>query len=150
MEEWKKDILILIAEDDDDQYELTSSALGDLRAANCLRRVVDGEELLDYLLRRGDYKNPSLSPRPNLILLDLNMPRKDGREALKEIKAHPELRQIPITVLTVSQDERDISKMYSLGANSYIIKPLRYSQFQESMKALEVYWFKIAQIPRII
>jgi CheY-like chemotaxis protein len=138
---------VLIAEDDDDQYELTSSALSAFRTANRLRRVVDGEELLEYLTRKGEYKDHRLYPTPSVILLDLNMPRKDGREALKEIKADPNLRRIPVIVLTVSSDEQDIIHMYELGANSFLTKPVRYDKLVECLKDLENFWFKSAKIP---
>ena len=144
----KKPPLILIAEDDDDQYELTSSALSEYRSANLLRRVVDGEDLMNYLLRHGDYKNEALYPKPSFILLDLNMPKKDGRQALKEIKSNAELRSIPVTVLTVSRDEKDIDRMYALGANSYITKPIGFTELEQAMKSLEAYWFQTAQIPK--
>jgi CheY-like chemotaxis protein len=139
--------IILIAEDDDDQYELTSSALGDFRTQNRLRRVVDGEELMDYLLGRGEFTNRRLYPKPSCILLDLNMPKKDGREALKEIKAHPALRRIPVTVFTVSKDDQVIARMYDLGANSYIAKPLGYERLLHTMGLLEKYWFETVEIP---
>ncbi len=149
MEELKKTGIILIAEDDDDQYELTSSALSDFRTQNRLRRVVDGEQLMGYLLGRGEYADQLLYPRPNLILLDLNMPRKDGRQALKEIKSHSRLRRIPVTVLTVSRDEQDVAMMYDLGANSYITKPLSYERLAEALKLQVQYWFDTARLPTI-
>src|SRR5690348_1101348 len=137
MEDQRKSGIILIAEDDDDQYELTSSALSVFRTQNRLRRVVDGEQLMDYLHGRGEYSNAALYPKPNCILLDLNMPRKDGRQALKEIKSHSKLCRIPVTVLTVSRDERDINLMYDLGANAYITKPLSYNQLVEALQIQE-------------
>ena len=150
MEDEKKTGIILIAEDDDDQYELTSSALSDFRIQNKLRRVVDGEQLMDYLLARGEYNNPLLYPKPNCILLDLNMPKKDGRQALKEIKSHPKLRRIPVTVLTVSRDEHDINMMYDLGANAYITKPLSYDRLVEVLQLQSRYWFDATRLPQII
>ena len=148
MKDWKDNLIILIAEDDDDQYEFTSSALSDFRTTNRLRRVVDGEELMDYLLRKGEYNNTSLYPMPGVILLDLNMPKKDGRQALKELRSHVHLRTIPVIVLTISRDEHDINQMYQLGANSFITKPVSFPKLQESMKAVENYWFGISQLPR--
>ena len=145
----KKGVIILIAEDDDDQYELTSSALSEYRLSNQLRRVVDGEELMNYLLRREEYHNEQLYPWPGLILLDLNMPKKDGRETLKEIKSHPQLRTIPVVVLTVSKDEEDVRRMYDLGANSFITKPLTFTKLVEAMKALERFWLEIVELPRL-
>src|SRR5689334_12713850 len=112
--------VILMADDDQEDRMLTRDALAESRLLNDLRFVGDGEELLDYLLRRGAYTNPESSPRPGLILLDLNMPKKDGREALKEIKEHDQLRQIPIVVLTTSKAEEDIYRTYQLGVSSYI------------------------------
>lgn len=150
MENLRKTGIILVAEDDDDQYELTSSALSDFRTENRLRRVVDGEQLMDYLFHRGEYTNPLLYPRPNLILLDLNMPKKDGRQALREIKSHARLRRIPVTVLTVSRDDQDIALMYDLGANSYITKPLSYERLVEALSLQAQYWFDIAKLPKIV
>src|ERR687893_1855302 len=117
-------ITILMADDDADDRMMTQEAFAESRIANDLRFVVDGEELMDYLKRRGRYADPALSPRPGLILLDLNMPRKDGREALREIKADPSLRQIPVVVLTTSKAEEDIYGTYDLGVNSFITKPV--------------------------
>lgn len=150
MENLRKTGVILVAEDDDDQYELTSSALSDFRTENRLRRVTDGEQLMDYLFNRGEYANLLLYPRPNVILLDLNMPKKDGRQALREIKSHARLRRIPVTVLTVSRDDQDIALMYDLGANSYITKPLSYERLVESLTLQMQYWFDVAKLPKIV
>ena len=122
-----KPITILVADDDPDDRLLAKHALEKSRLANDLRFVEDGEELVDYLYRRGKFADPRTSPRPGLILLDLNMPRKDGREALKEIKSDPKLRDIPVVVLTTSKADEDIARIYSLGGNSYITKPDRKS-----------------------
>src|SRR5574340_1676975 len=119
----RKPIDILLAEDDEDDYLLIAEALEESRLANKVHWVKDGEELLDYLYRRGNYAKPEESPIPGIILLDLNMPRKDGREALKEIKSDPGLRKIPIIVLTTSKAEEDILRSYDLGVNSFIRKP---------------------------
>src|SRR6476661_3523373 len=116
----KRPITILMADDDADDRQMTKEAFVESRLANDLRFVEDGVELLDYLNRRGKYAPPAEAPRPGLILLDLNMPKKDGREALKEIKADPELRRIPVVVLTTSKAEEDIVRTYDLGANSFI------------------------------
>lgn len=102
---------------------------------------------MDYLYRRGTYTNESNSPRPGMILLDLNMPKKDGREALKEIKADPNLRQIPVIVLTTSKAEEDIYRSYDLGANSFITKPVTFASLVEVMKTIEKYWFEIVELP---
>lgn len=140
-------ITILMADDDADDRMLAKDALEECRLANDLRFVEDGEELMDYLYHRGSFADPADSPRPGLILLDLNMPRKDGREALKEIRADPELRPIPVVVLTTSQAEEDILRSYDLGANSYVTKPVTFQSLVEIMKALGRYWFNIVALP---
>jgi CheY-like chemotaxis protein len=142
-----KSILILMADDDPDDRMLTQEALEESRLANELRFVRDGEELMDYLLRRGAYADPDSSPRPGLILLDLNMPRLDGREALREIKSNPALRQIPVLVMSTSQAEEDIYRTYDLGANSFITKPVTFQGLVEIMKSLGQYWFEIVDLP---
>jgi CheY-like chemotaxis protein len=114
---------------------------------NELRFVVDGEDLMDYLHHRGKYQDPASSPRPGIILLDLNMPKKDGREALKEIKSDPELRRIPVVVLTTSDAEEDIIRSYDMGVNSFIKKPVTFDGMVEIMKALGDYWFQIVELP---
>ena len=141
-------VTILMADDDHEDRMLASDALKESKLLNDLRFVCDGEELLDYLLRRGKYEDPATSPRPGLILLDLNMPRKDGREALKEIKEIEALRQIPIVVLTTSKADEDIQKTYHLGVSSYISKPVSFSGLVEVMKALGNYWFQVVELPR--
>jgi len=140
-------IVILMADDDDDDYVLTKKALGESRLLNKLMRVRDGEELLDYLHRRGGYTEAN-APRPGVILLDLNMPRKDGREALKEIKGDEGLRNIPIVVFTTSKAEEDIFKTYQLGVNSFITKPVTFDNLTKVMRALGNYWFEIVELPR--
>lgn len=140
-------IVILMADDDEEDLMLAQSALTACRLANNLHCVRNGEELLDYLYRRGQYTEPESSPRPGLILLDLNMPRKDGREALRDIKADAELRQIPIVILTTSQAEEDIYRTYDLGANSYITKPVTFNSLVEVMQGLGRYWFEIVDLP---
>jgi len=142
-----KIISILMAEDDEDDRQMAKEALQESRLANHLRFVFDGEELMDYLYHRGRYADPASSPRPGLILLDLNMPRKDGREALREIKSDPELRRIPVVVLTTSDAEEDIIRSYDLGVNSFIKKPVTFSGMVEIMKALGNYWFQIVELP---
>lgn len=142
-----KAITILMADDDEDDRMLAQEALDECRLANDLHFVEDGEELLDYLYHRGKFNPPERSPRPGLILLDLNMPRKDGREALQEIKADSELRQIPVVVLTTSKAEEDIYRTYDLGANSYITKPVTFESLVEVMKILGRYWFEIVELP---
>jgi len=143
----RRSITILLADDDADDRMMASDALEESRLANDLRCVEDGEELMDYLHRRGKYALPNNAPRPGLILLDLNMPRKDGREALKEIKAEPELRSIPVIVLTTSKAEEDIYRTYDLGVNSFITKPVNFESLVAVMKALGKYWFEIVELP---
>jgi CheY-like chemotaxis protein len=142
-----KSIVILMADDDADDRLLAKDALSECRLANDLRFVENGEELLDYLKRRGKYSQLADSPRPGLILLDLNMPRKDGREALREIKADPELRRIPVVVLTTSKADTDIGCIYELGANSFIAKPVSFDSLVEVMKVIGRYWFEIVELP---
>jgi len=139
-------ITILLADDDEEDRMLTSDALNESRVVNDLRFVEDGEDLLDYLYRRGKYDADS-APRPGLILLDLNMPRKDGREALREIKADPDLRRIPIVVLTTSKAEEDIYRTYDLGANSFITKPVSFDGLVNVMRDLGRYWIEIVELP---
>ena len=140
-------ITILIADDDADDRMMASEALEESRLANDLRFVEDGEELLDYLYHRGKFAGDGAAPRPGLILLDLNMPRKDGREALREIKGDPALRSIPVVVLTTSKAEEDIYRTYDLGVNSFITKPVQFESLVEVMKALGRYWFEIVELP---
>ena len=142
-----KPITILLADDDADDRLLTRDALAESRLANDLRFVEDGEELMQYLRRNGPYANPDVSPRPGLILLDLNMPRKDGREALREIKSDPNLRHIPIVVLTTSKAEEDIYRTYDLGVNSFITKPVTFDGLVNVMRGLGRYWFEIVELP---
>lgn len=143
----RNSISILLAEDDEDDYILIRDALKESRVVNDIHWVKNGEELMDYLLRQGAYKDPNTSPKPYLILLDLNMPKKNGREAIQEIKAHPVLHTIPVIVLTTSQAEEDIIRSYDLGANSYIRKPVSFKDFVETVKMLGKYWFEIVELP---
>jgi CheY-like chemotaxis protein len=140
-------IVILLADDDEEDRMLTSDALEESRVVNELRFVEDGEELLEYLQQRGRYAQPGSAPAPGLILLDLNMPKKDGREALKEIKADPQLRRIPVIVLTTSKAEEDIFRTYDLGANSFITKPVHFNSLVEVMKEIGRYWIEIVELP---
>ncbi len=141
-----KTITILMADDDPDDRMLTKEALMENKLANDLHFVEDGEELMDYLQYRGKY-TPENAPRPGLILLDLNMPKKDGREALTEIKADPKLRRIPIIVLTTSKAEEDIVKSYDLGISSFITKPVTFDDLVEVARAIGKYWFGIVVLP---
>ena len=122
-------------------------ALGESKLLNQLIRVNDGEELLDYLNRKGDF-NETNAPRPGVILLDLNMPRKDGREALKEIKTDENLKNIPVVVFTTSKAEEDIYKSYQLGVNSFITKPVTFDNLTDVMRTLGNYWFEIVELPK--
>ncbi len=140
-------IVILLVDDDEDDRLLTTDALRAAKVANELKTVCDGEELMDYLYHRGQYAPPVASPRPGLILLDLNMPRKDGREALREIKADPELRSIPVVVLTTSRTEDEINRTYDLGANSFMAKPVTFESLVQAMAAVTNYWFQIVELP---
>jgi CheY-like chemotaxis protein len=140
-------ITILMADDDPDDRLFAKEALQESRLANGLHFVEDGEELMDYLSQRGAYAGPAAAPPPGLILLDLNMPRKDGREALEEIKADPDLRRIPVVVLTTSKAEEDILRSYDLGASSFIIKPVTFESLVDVMKTLARYWFEIVELP---
>jgi len=141
-----KSITILMADDDEDDRFLTEEAFIESRLANNLHFVKDGEELMQYLLRQGEYTDPQSSPRPGIILLDLNMPRKDGREALEEIKANPDLCRIPVIILTTSKAEEDIIRSYNLGANSFITKPVTFHRLVEVLKTVGDYWFHIVQL----
>ena len=146
MSKYGKPITILMADDDEDDRRLTREALLEGRLANDLRFVENGEELMDYLRHQGKYTGGE-APRPGLILLDLNMPRKDGRTVLKEIKSDPELRQIPVVVLTTSHADEDIFKSYDLGVNSYIVKPVTFEALVDILQTLEKYWFEIVELP---
>ena len=143
----KKDtIVILMADDDDDDFMLTQKALKESKLLNTLVRVRDGEELLDYLQGKGEYAGHEVE-RPGVILLDLNMPRKDGREALKEIKSNPDLNDIPVVVFTTSKAEEDIYRSYKLGVNSFITKPVTFDNLIAVVTSLGKYWFEIVELP---
>lgn len=142
-----KPITILLADDDPDDRMLARDAFEESRLRNDLDIVEDGEELMEYLEQRGKYAGENARPRPSLILLDLNMPRKDGREALKEIKSSSDLRNIPVVVLTTSKAEEDILRTYDLGVNSFIIKPVTFDGLVDVIKAIGRYWFEIVELP---
>lgn len=135
-----QDVTIVIAEDDDDDYFLTEKAFRDSEFSGPVQRVKDGKELMDFLHTSNDALL--------LIILDLNMPRKDGRQALREIKAHPELRKIPVVVLTTSMSETDVDTAYSLGANTFLRKPENFNLFLKSMKSLKHFWLEVSILPR--
>jgi CheY-like chemotaxis protein len=141
-------LTILMADDDLDDCDLARDALLAARVVNPLRFVADGQELIDYLRREGEYSDPAVdAPRPGIIMLDLNMPKKNGREALAEIKSDADLRQIPVIVLTTSRDEQDVLVTYDLGANSYITKPVTFAGLVEVMRAWGHYWCEIVDLP---
>ncbi|MGB9104777.1 MAG: response regulator [Terriglobales bacterium] len=140
-------VRILLADDDDDDFYLTERALKESRLRNGISRVKDGEELMRYLRHSGEFNDAVRSPKPGLILLDLNMPKMDGREALREIKADPILHHIPVVVLTTSRAEEDVVRSYEFGVNSYIIKPLTFQGLVDAMKAVGTYWFEVVALP---
>ena len=143
----RRPVTILVADDDPDDRELTREAFAESRLANDLRFVEDGEQLLEYLERRGRYSDPASSPRPGIILLDLNMPRVDGREALARIKSDPALRTIRVIVLTTSKAEEDILRSYDLSAASYISKPVTFDALVDVIRTLGKYWLEIVELP---
>lgn len=139
-----KSITILLADDDADDRLLVREAFEESHLLNTLETVEDGEELMNYLNQKGVYAG---KPLPNLILLDLNMPRKNGMEALEEIKADMNLRRIPIVILTTSKAEEDIIRTYDLGVNSFVVKPVTFESLVELVKDLGKYWFQIVELP---
>lgn len=140
--------LILLVEDNNEDFETTKRALRKAGLRSNLRRCEDGDEALDYLRRSGKYADPKTSPRPSIILLDLNLPGTDGREVLREIKTDKRLRTIPVIVLTTSDDERDIQYCYNSGANSYLHKQVDLTGFYTAIQRLKDYWFEIVILPR--
>ena len=147
MNNYNSAIVILLADDDEDDRMMTAHAMRTSKLANDLKTVGDGDELMDYLYHRGKHAPPGSSPRPGLVLLDLNMPRKDGREALREMKADPVLRSIPVVILTTSKAEEDIGNTYGLGANSFITKPVTFDGLVQAMKVVAEYWLQIVRLP---
>lgn len=140
-------ITILYADDDPEDRMLLMDAWKESRVANELHMVEDGEQLMDYLLRRGEFTSLASTPLPGMILLDLNMPRKDGREALREIKSDPALRRVPVIVLTTSKAEEDIYRAYDLGVNSFIVKPVTFKSLVDVTQTLGRYWLEIVELP---
>ena len=143
----EKKVVILLVEDDPGDRRLTTRALARGKLRNEIHIAEDGEEALDYLFRRGPYSDPATSPRPDLVLLDLNLPKIHGREVLAEIRACPELRHLLVVVLTTSEQEEDILRSYDLGVNSYITKPVTFDRFVEVVQVLQDYWFQVVLLP---
>jgi CheY-like chemotaxis protein len=144
-----KPVTILMADDDPDDRMLTQDALKEARLANTLHFVENGEELLQYLRHEGRFADVALSPRPGIILLDLNMPKMDGREALQIIKNDPQLRRIPVIIMTTSKADQDVLKSYDLGANSYVTKPVSFDELVEVVRGFGKYWFEIVELPTL-
>lgn len=142
-----KPITILMADDDPDDRLLVKEAFEENRLINELATVEDGEELMDFLYKRGKFAESTVTP--GLILLDLNMPRKSGHEALREIKADPKLRRLPVVILTTSKAEEDIIRSYDLGVNSFIVKPVTFEALVELIKEIDKYWFQIVELPKL-
>lgn len=143
----KKSIMILMADDDPDDRLLAKEAFEESKLLNEVRFVEDGEELMNYLLRKDKYSTAESSPKPGIILLDLNMPKKDGREALEEIKSNPNLCSIPVIILTTSKLDEDIVKSYQLGVNSFIKKPVDFTSLAKILSMINKYWFEIVELP---
>ena len=135
----RQSILIMLVEDDDGHQLLIKENLRAGGIVNDLILMRDGQDALDYLMRRGQWQDPAKSPRPGLILLDIKMPKMDGFAVLERIKADPQLRLIPVLMLTSTDDQKEVNRCYHLGANSYIVKPIRYEEFQERVKALGLF-----------
>jgi CheY-like chemotaxis protein len=142
-------VTILLVDDDEDDRLLTADALRESHVAEQVTNLCDGVELMDYLKHRGRYAPPASPLWPSLVLLDLNMPRKDGREALREIKSDPNLRSIPVIVLTTSRAESDIKHSYDLGANSFIVKPSTFEELVEVLRITSEYWLRTVELPRL-
>lgn len=147
MNQEKKLLTILMADDDEDDRLLAKEAMDESRVLNSLKFVEDGVELIAYLRGEGKYGDRAQYPMPGLILLDLNMPKKDGREALRDIKADTDLRRIPVVILTTSKAEEDMLRGYDLGAASYITKPVTFDALVDLMAALGRYWVEIVELP---
>ncbi|NCC23820.1 MAG: response regulator [Deltaproteobacteria bacterium] len=140
-----KAVEILMVEDNPDDVLLTREALKDAKVHSVLHVVQDGEEAFLFLRRQGPFTE---SPRPDIILLDLNLPRKDGHEVLREIKADPVLRTIPVVVLTTSDNEDDIERAYDCHVNCYVTKPVDFDQFMKVVRSIEDFWFTVVKLPR--
>lgn len=144
----QKQFTILVADDDEEDRMLTEDAMQETDFNCQLQFVIDGEQAMQYLKNEGDFKNKTKFPPPRLILLDLNMPKKDGREVLAELKQHPVLKSIPVVVLTTSNAPEDIEQMYDLGVNSYITKPVSFDGMIKAMQSLKQFWFEVVTLPK--
>jgi CheY-like chemotaxis protein len=142
-----KNVTVLMADDDQDDRLLVKEAFEENEFENDLRFVEDGEALMEYLRRDGKFSDPATAPRPGLILLDLNMPKKDGREVLREIKSDDALRHIPIIILTTSHEREDILRSYSVGANSFITKPVTFDGLRDLIGLIGKYWLQVVELP---
>ncbi len=140
--------VILLVEDDPGDQEITRRSLAKAKLKNDLFIVEDGEQALDYLFRRGAYTDPAVSPRPDLVLLDLNLPKIDGRQVLEEIRKTPELKRLVVVIMTTSQQEADIVRSYELGVNSYVTKPMDFDQFSKVIQDIGHYWFQVVVLPQ--
>lgn len=145
-----KPVVFLMADDDPDDRLLVEEAFKESLISNSIYFVEDGVELMDYLRKQDKYNHPAIAPTPDIILLDLNMPRKDGREALAEIKSDPDLRYIPVVVLTTSKAEEDIMRSYDIGAASYITKPVTFDGLVEAIRGFGQYWVQIVRLPNVV
>lgn len=139
--------LILVVDDSQDDYKFISRAFKKTNCTNPIKHLLNGDEAIDYLFYNNQFKSPSQNPRPGLILLDLNMPGTDGLTVLQKIKSDPELKKIPIVILTTSDDPKDINSCYQAGANSYLVKPATFNGFIKSMESLKGFWFEISFLP---
>jgi two-component system response regulator len=140
--------LILIVEDNDDDYIATMRAFKRANLVNPVYRCTNGDQALDYLFQRGEFSAPGKAPRPNIILLDLNLPGTDGRSVLHTIKAAADLQKIPVVVLTTSNSELDIDQCYAAGANSYVQKPVDFEGFIQAIARLSEYWLEVSVLPK--
>ena len=143
----QQSVHVLLAEDDPDDRLLVKRAFQTAMPQSSISMVSDGEELLEYLNREGKFSDPVECPRPSLIILDLNMPRKDGHQVLRELKSRPELRHIPVVVLTTSVSERDVTLCYQLGVNAFISKPPSFTKLKKMVRALTDFWFDVVKLP---
>jgi len=147
MAELPRKIVLLMADDDEDDCLLVHEAVRKILSSDGFRCLRDGQELMEYLLHQGAYIDPGASPRPHLILLDLNMPKKDGWKVLEEMQAYPELKVIPIVIFSTSSEQADIDHCYALGANSFVTKPVSFDKLLEIIRSLKSFWFETASLP---